>query len=121
MNFGGILFKILPLFNRPFGARLRFQMGLSWWLSGKESTCNAGDLGLIPGLGRFAGEGNGKPVQYSGESHGQRSLVALVHGVAKRPTLSPHFQLPGLRNMKSGGKQLTKRMMVTSEMTSDDD
>ena len=32
---------------------------------GKESACNAGDLGLIPGLGRFPGEGNGHPLQYS--------------------------------------------------------
>ena len=40
-------------------------IGLSWWLSGKESTCNAGDLGLISGLGRFPGEGNGYPFQYS--------------------------------------------------------
>ena len=32
---------------------------------GKESTCNVGDLGLIPGLGRSAGEGNGRPLQYS--------------------------------------------------------
>ena len=32
---------------------------------GKESTCNAGDLGLIPGLVRFPGEGNGYPLQYS--------------------------------------------------------
>ena len=30
----------------------------SWWLSGKESTCNAGDVGLIPGLGRSPGVGN---------------------------------------------------------------
>ena len=77
MNFGGILFKILPFFNRPFGPRLRFQMGLPWWLSSKESACNAGDLGLIPGLGRFPGEGNGNPAQYSGEFHGQRSLVGF--------------------------------------------
>ena len=35
------------------------------WLSGKELSCNAGDLGLIPGLGRFPGEGNGNPLQYS--------------------------------------------------------
>ena len=43
----------------------------------KESTCNAGDLGSIPGSGRSAGEGNGYPLQYSwpGEFHGQRSLV----------------------------------------------
>ena len=33
---------------------------------GKESACNAGDLGLIPGLGRSPGEGKGYPLQYSG-------------------------------------------------------
>ena len=45
---------------------------------GEESTCKAGDLGLIPGSGRSPGEGNGKPFQYSlpGESHGQRSLAS---------------------------------------------
>ena len=32
---------------------------------GKESVCNAGDLGLIPGSGRSLGEGNGHPLQYS--------------------------------------------------------
>ena len=32
---------------------------------GKASACNAGDLGLIPGLGRYSGEGNGNPLQYS--------------------------------------------------------
>ena len=43
----------------------------SWWLSGKESTCNAGDLqlardvGFIPWLGRFPGKGNGNLLQYS--------------------------------------------------------
>ena len=40
-------------------------MGLPWWLSGKESTCNAGDAGSIPGLGRFPGGGNDNPFQYS--------------------------------------------------------
>ena len=33
---------------------------------GKESACNEGDLGSIPGLGRSSGEGNGYPLQYSG-------------------------------------------------------
>ena len=44
---------------------------------GKETTCNAGDLGSIPGLGRSPGEGNGYPLQYSclENPHGQRSLV----------------------------------------------
>ena len=45
--------------------------------AGKESTCNAGDLGLIPGLGRYSGRGHGKPFQYSflENPHCQRSLA----------------------------------------------
>ena len=35
------------------------------WLSGKALACNAGDVGLTPGLGRSPGEGNGNPLQYS--------------------------------------------------------
>ena len=44
---------------------------------GKESICNAGDLGLIPGLGRSPGRGHGNPLQCSclENPHGQRSLV----------------------------------------------
>ena len=44
---------------------------------GKESACNAGDLGLIPGLGRSPGGGHSNPFQYSclENPHGQRSLV----------------------------------------------
>ena len=42
---------------------------------GKESACNAGDLGSIPGLGRSPWEGNGNPFQYSCLEHGQRSLA----------------------------------------------
>ena len=38
---------------------------LPWWLRGKASTSNAGDLGLIRGSGRSPGEGNGNPLQYS--------------------------------------------------------
>ena len=56
--------------------------------NGKESTCNSGDLGLIPGLGRSPGEGNGYPLQYSGlENPMDRSLVGYkVHGVTKCQT-----------------------------------
>ena len=42
--------------------------GLPWWLSGlkkKNLPVKAGDLGSIPGLGRFPGEGHGNPLQYS--------------------------------------------------------
>ena len=46
-------------------------------LDGKESTCNEGHLGSIPGLGRSPGGGHGNPLQYSclDNPHGQRSLV----------------------------------------------
>ena len=50
---------------------------------GKESTCNAGDLGLIPGLGRFPGEGNSCPLQYSGR---ENTMDCIVHGIAKSQT-----------------------------------
>ena len=43
--------------------------------AGKESACNAGDLGLIPGLGRSAAGENGTPVFLPGEFHGQRTLA----------------------------------------------
>ena len=39
-------------------------MGFPGGSDGKESGCNAGDLGLIPGSGRSPGEGNGNPLQY---------------------------------------------------------
>ena len=51
--------------------------GLPGGSDGKESTCNAGNLGLIPGLGRSPGGGHGNPHQYLclENPHGQRSLV----------------------------------------------
>ena len=45
----------------------------------KESACNAGDLGSIPGLGRPPGEGNGYPLHYSGL---ENSMDCIVHGVS---------------------------------------
>ena len=45
---------------------LMIYQGLPCGSGGKESTCNAGDLDLIPGLGRSPGEGKGYPLQYSG-------------------------------------------------------
>ena len=55
---------------------------------GKESTCNAGDSGSIPGLGRSAGEGNGNPFQYSCLENpmDRGAWWATVHGVAKSRT-----------------------------------
>ena len=55
----------------------RHTLGLFWWLNGKESACNAGNVSLIPGLGRSPGGGNGNPLQYSclENPYGQRSLA----------------------------------------------
>ena len=53
------------LFNiYVFRETVRFlKFGLPRWLSGKETTSNAGDVGLIPGLGRYPEEGNGNPLR----------------------------------------------------------
>ena len=55
----------------------------------KESACNAGDVGSIPGLERSPGEGNGNPPQYSclENSMDRGAWQATVHGVAKSQTL----------------------------------
>ena len=56
---------------------------------GKESICNAGDLGLIPGLGRWPGEGNDNPLQYSCLENPidfRRAWQAAVHGITKSQT-----------------------------------
>ena len=49
----------------------------------KESTCNVGDLGSIPGLGRCPREGKGYPLLYSGL---ENSMDCIVHGVTKSQT-----------------------------------
>ena len=70
------------------------------YLSGsasKESSCNAGDLGSIPGLGRSPEEGKGYPIQYSGL---ENSMDWLIHGVTKSRTRLRdfHFNFPCLDN-----------------------
>ena len=56
--------------------------------AGKESACNAGDLGLIPGLGRSPGEGKGYPLQYSNL---ENSMDCIVHGATKSRTQLSNF------------------------------
>ena len=58
-------------------------LGFPCGSAGKESACNAGDLGLIPGLGRSPGEGKGYPFQCSGL---ENSMDYIVHGVAELDT-----------------------------------
>ena len=63
-------------------------MGFSGCSDGKESVCNAGELGSIPGLGRSPGEGNGYSLQYSGLKN---SVDSIVHTVAKSWTWLSNF------------------------------
>ena len=72
------------LFDKESGLANGFHCGSA----GKESASNAGDLGLIPGLGRSPGEGKGIPLQYSGLEH---SMDCIVSGVAKSRTRLSDF------------------------------
>jgi len=64
-------------------------MGFACGSAGKESACNVGDLGSIPGLGRSPGEGKGYPFQYSGL---ENSMECMAHGVTKSWTQLSDFR-----------------------------
>ena len=63
-------------------------MSFSCGSAGKESACNAGDLGSIPGLGKSPGEGKGYPLQYSGL---ENATDCIVHGITKSQTQLSDF------------------------------
>ena len=73
-----------------YGDGISFQVGGS---EVKVSASNVGDLGLIPGLGRSPGEGNGNPAQYSCLENpiDRGAWWATVHGVAKSQTRLSDF------------------------------
>ena len=81
-----------PLFMRLGGSLGGpWECLLPWWLSDKESACNAGpigDTGPIPGSGRSPGEGHGNPLQYSClvNPMDRGAWRATVHGTAKNWT-----------------------------------
>ena len=72
-------------------------MGFPCGSAGKESACNAGDLGLIPGLGRSPGEGKGYPLQYSCQ---ENSMDCIVHGVTKSQTRLRDFHFTSQEMVK---------------------
>ena len=85
-------YKSLPrgqyLFRALFPCKVNFTWAFPGGSDGKESACNAGDLGSIPGLGRSPGEGHGYPLQYSCPVNplDRGAWQAAVHGVAKSQT-----------------------------------
>ena len=64
-----------------------------------DSACNAGDLGLIPGLGRSPGEGKGYSLQYSGL---ENSMDCIVHEVAKSQTRLSDIHFHSKHNRTQG-------------------
>ena len=66
----------------------RALVGFPCGSTGKEPTCNAGDLGSIPGLGRSTGEGKGYPFPYFDL---ENSMDYIVHGVTKSRTRLSDF------------------------------
>ena len=69
-------------------------MGFPCGSDSKQSACNEGDLGLIPGLGGSSGKGNGYALQYSCLENpmDRGAWQATVHGVAKSQTRLSDFQ-----------------------------
>ena len=80
-------------------------MGFPCGSAGKESVCNVGNLGLIPGLGRSPGEGKGCPLQYSGL---ENSMDCIVHGVAKSRTRLSDFHFYFTMMMRSQFSSVTQ-------------
>ena len=73
--------KVTFTCSRDLNVALSFEEGVSQWLSGKKSTCQAGDMGSIPGSWRPPGEGNGNPLPCFclENSMDRRALRATVH------------------------------------------
>uniref|UniRef100_A0A4W2HSZ8 Family with sequence similarity 50 member A n=1 Tax=Bos indicus x Bos taurus TaxID=30522 RepID=A0A4W2HSZ8_BOBOX len=101
-----------PLDHAVIGPHLGVLKGFPFGSAGKEYSCNAGDLGLIPGPGRSPGEGKRYPLQYSGLDN---SMDNIVHGVAKNWTRLSDFDfthftvgLVTLNDMKAKQEALVK-------------
>ena len=75
--------KIKEIIRKHFFSTLNMTQGFLGGSNGKESACNAGDPGSIPGSGRSPGEENGNPLQYSclGNPMDRGTWWATVHGV----------------------------------------
>ena len=75
-------------------------LGFPGGSDGKESACNAGDPGSIPGLGRFSGEGKSNPLQYTCLKNpmDRGAQWATVHGMAESDTTE---QLDNIQNVSN--------------------
>ena len=81
----------------------KIYMGFPSDSSGKESACNVGDLGSIPGLGRSPGEGNGNSLQYPSLENSLDCLVRVVTESDMTEQLPLHFTGCSMDLEMSGG------------------
>ena len=94
-NSGNVYNIMLTITSEVFKLSMCWEMYIVYSFlcgsAGKESTCNAGDLGLIPGLRRSTGKGKGYPLHYSGLKN---SMDYIIHAVTKSWTRWSdfHFQ-----------------------------
>ena len=91
-----------------FMVHLSHPLGFLGGLDGKESACIAGDLGLIPGLGRFPGRGHGNPFQYSclENPHEQRSLAGYSPWGHKQSNTTERLSTAQLISIMTIGKTI---------------
>ena len=89
-------------------------MGFSGGSAGKESTCNAGELGSIPGLGRSPGGGKGYPLQYSGL---ENSMDCIVQRIAKSCTQLIDFHFHCCLKLFCGKKNVHPSVKVIHMVT----
>ena len=85
-------------YRLPTSVFLRFPCGSA----GKESTCNVGDLGSIPGLGRSPGKGKGYPLQYLGL---ENFMDCIVCGITKSQTWLSDFHFTSLHTKKKWNRK----------------
>ena len=97
-----------PTAQISFGTDLSGQRGFPGGSVGKESACNAGDLGPVPGLGRSPGEGNPwlpTPVFWPGEFHGHKSLMGYSLWGHKKSDTIDRLSPRGQRNKPGNHEQ----------------
>ena len=101
-----------------------FGKWLPRWLSGKESTCHAGDTrdtGLIPRLGRSPGEGHANPLQYSclGNPMDKGAWQSTVHGVRHDRATNPTATYVWIKGMEEGVGSLFLVLMASMKGSMD--
>ena len=88
LELNAVLRIIWRIFDTIFNWDYQIIPALPCGSAGKESSCNVGDLGSIPGLGKLPGKGNGYWLQYSGLENSMMCIVSVQFSSATKPSLT---------------------------------